>query len=68
MQRWFEIIPTDPTSDAVLAPKLERGARDPRQQSTKVEKLENTTSELHKTSKIIQKLHLSRKLHEFNEN
>ena len=62
-QRWFEIIPTDPTSDAVLAPRLGRGAKDPRQQSTKVEKIENTTSELHRTSKIIQKVYLNRKLH-----
>ena len=54
-------------SNAVLVSRLGRGAKDPRQQSTKVEKLENTTSELHRT-KIIQKVYLSTKLHEFEEN
>ena len=37
-QRWFEIISTYPTSDPVLAPRLGRWAKDPRQQSTKVVK------------------------------
>ena len=55
-------------SNAVLVSRLGRGAKDPRQQSTKVEKIENTTSELHRTSKFIQKVFLSRNLHEFEEN
>ena len=55
-------------SNAVLVSRLGRGAKDPRQQSTKVEKIENTTSELHRTSKFIQKVVLSRNLHEFEEN
>ena len=52
---WNHII-TNPASDLVLVSRLGRGSKDPRQQSTKVEKLENTTSELHRTSKIIQKV------------
>ena len=64
---WNHII-TNPASDLLLVPRLGRGSKDPRQQSTKVEKLENTTSELHRTSKIIQKVYLSTKLHEFEEN
>ena len=49
-------------------PDWDGGAKDPRQQSTKVEKIENTTSELHRTYKIIQKLRLSKKVHELDEN
>ena len=55
-------------SDAVLAPRLGRGAKVPRQQVRKLKTIENTTSELHRTSKIIQKVFLSRNLHEFEEN
>ena len=50
----------------MLKPRL--GLKDPRQQSTKVEKLETVVSELSKTYKSIQKLWLSKKLHEFEEN
>ena len=61
-------MPTDLISDPGVGTQIGMGAKDPRQQSTKVEKHRNTTSELHRTSKIIQKVYLSRKLHEFEEN
>jgi hypothetical protein len=41
---------------------LGRGAKDPRQQSTKVEKIENTTSELKKDIKKYSKSPLEQKV------
>ena len=57
----FEII----RCESAVAKDARFSARDPRQQSTKVEKLKNMNTDLDKTSKIIKKVLLSIKYHVF---
>ncbi len=67
-QRWFEIIPTDATVMRCWHPDWDGEQKIHVSKVRKLKTIENTTSELHRTSKIIQKVFLSRNLHEFEEN